>query len=165
MTVALIVLLILAAFVVSDSKVGRWCHFGFDRTSCRRYRGHGAGIAAASVLKVYHATAGLTACLTLATVVARAVSASGKVTFPRIIGAILLYLTIGLIFVGLFSLVALLEPDSFKDLEQKHEDLASSRRFCFARERWHADGHARDVEIACSPSKYRAPLAPRLSQN
>ena len=46
-------------------------------------------------------------------VVARAVFAPGVVTYHRIIGAILLYLTIGLVFVGLFTLAGLASPGSF----------------------------------------------------
>ena len=63
------------------------------------------------------AIAWLIAGLTLSAVVAGAVFAPGKVTFHRIIGAVLLYLNIGLIFVGVFDLVALLEPDAFKGLD------------------------------------------------
>ena len=54
--------------------------------------------------------------VTLAVVTARAVFSPGKVTFHRIIGAILLYLSIGLVFVGLFSFVALVVPNAFKGL-------------------------------------------------
>ena len=71
-----------------------------------------------SVVENYlDAFAWLIAGFTLSTVVARAVFAPGKVTFHRIIGAVLLYLNIGLIFVGLFYFVALLEPDAFKGLD------------------------------------------------
>ena len=68
-----------------------------------------------SVVEIYlDAIAWLIAGLTLSSVVARAVFAPGKVTFHRIIGAVLLYLSIGWTFVGLFSLVALAVPDAFK---------------------------------------------------
>ena len=70
-----------------------------------------------SIVEIYlDAFAWLIAGLTLATVTARAVFAPGKVTFHRIIGAVLLYLNIGLIFVGLFRLLALAIPDAFKGL-------------------------------------------------
>jgi len=62
--------------------------------------------------------------LTLSFVVARAVFASGKVTFHRIIGAVLLYLNIGLIFVALFCFVALLEPNAFTGLGPLRDNLA-----------------------------------------
>jgi hypothetical protein len=41
----------------------------------------------------------------------------GKVTFHRILGGVLLYLTIGLTFVALFGLISLNVPDAFKGLE------------------------------------------------
>lgn len=49
-------------------------------------------------------------------VVARAVFAPGRVTYHRIVGAVLLYLTIGLVFVGLFTLVGLLHPGAFSGI-------------------------------------------------
>jgi voltage-gated potassium channel Kch len=58
----------------------------------------------------------LIAGITLSAVVARAVFGPGKVTFHRIVGGILLYLTIGLTFVALFGLIALNVPDAFKGL-------------------------------------------------
>jgi hypothetical protein len=62
------------------------------------------------------ATAWLIAGLTLGVVVARAVFGRGKVTYHRIIGAIFLYLDIGLVFVALFAFIALLVPHSFSNL-------------------------------------------------
>jgi hypothetical protein len=52
--------------------------------------------------------------LTLSVVVARAAFAPGAVTFYRIIGAVLLYLNIGLIFVALFCFIALRAPNALK---------------------------------------------------
>jgi Ion channel len=49
-------------------------------------------------------------------VVTRAVFAAGRVTYHRVIGAILLYLTIGFVFVALFTLVGALFPGSFAGL-------------------------------------------------
>src|SRR5262245_24182209 len=51
--------------------------------------------------------------LTLSIVVARAVFARGKVTYHRIIGGVLLYLTIGLTFVALFGFLIIVEPNTF----------------------------------------------------
>ena len=51
--------------------------------------------------------------LTLSIVVARAVFARGKVTYHRIIGGVLLYLTIGLTFVALFGFLIIAEPNTF----------------------------------------------------
>jgi Ion channel len=70
------------------------------------------------------AIAWLIAGITLIVVVARAVFGPGKVTFHRIVGGILLYLTIGLTFVALFGLVTLNVPDAFKGLETEQGNFA-----------------------------------------
>jgi hypothetical protein len=70
------------------------------------------------------ASAWLIAGLTLAIVVARAVFAPGKVNFHRVVGAILLYLNIGLIFVALFCFAALLDPSAFTGLPPLSDNLA-----------------------------------------
>jgi hypothetical protein len=62
------------------------------------------------------AVAWLIAGLTLSVVVARAVFAPGKVTYHRVVGGVLLYLTIGLTFVALFGFLILLEPNAFNTL-------------------------------------------------
>jgi hypothetical protein len=62
--------------------------------------------------------------VTLSVVVARAVFAPGKVTFHRIVGAVLLYLNIGLIFVALFCFVALRIPNAFTGLGPLQDNLA-----------------------------------------
>lgn len=78
-----------------------------------------------STIDIYlDATAWLIAGLTLAVVVARAVFAPGKINFHRIIGAVLLYLNIGLIFVALFCFVALLAPNAFIGLQPLSDNLA-----------------------------------------
>jgi hypothetical protein len=107
-----VAVLILAAFTLSDSKVALGAilvaialivvavALEFQRPS---------------VVEIYLDTiAWLTAGLTLSSVVARSVFASGRVTFHRIIGAVLLYLSIGWVFVGLFSFVAFFVPDVFR---------------------------------------------------
>ena len=63
-----------------------------------------------------HAGAWVTLGIALLWVVARTVFAPGRVTYHRIIGAILLYLTIGVLFVGLFAIIALLVPGSFSEV-------------------------------------------------
>jgi Ion channel len=70
------------------------------------------------------AIAWLIAGITLSAVVARVVFGPGKVTFHRIVGGILLYLTIGLTFVALFSLVTLNVSDAFRGLEPLHGNFA-----------------------------------------
>jgi Ion channel len=48
--------------------------------------------------------------------VARAVFGPGRITYHRIVGAILLYLTIGLLFVALYTLVGACSPNAFSGL-------------------------------------------------
>jgi hypothetical protein len=69
-------------------------------------------------------TAWLIAGVALSVVVARAVFGSGKVTYHRIVGAVLLYLCIGLVFVALFGFVALTVPDAFVNLKTLEGDFA-----------------------------------------
>jgi Ion channel len=61
---------------------------------------------------ILDAAAWVTVGTALAYVVARAVFAPGRVTYHRITGAVLLYLTVGQIFVGLYGMVDLLVPHS-----------------------------------------------------
>ena len=71
-------------------------------------------------------TAWLVAGLTLSVVVARAVFAPGRVTYHRVVGAVLLYLIIGLTFVALYGFVALAVPEAFTNLPTLHGELAVS---------------------------------------
>lgn len=54
--------------------------------------------------------------MTLGAVVARAVFASGDVSYHRIVGAILLYILVALAFVALYLIVGLIWPDAFKNV-------------------------------------------------
>jgi hypothetical protein len=57
----------------------------------------------------------------------RTAFAPGRATYHRINGAVVLYLTIGLIFVGLCGLLDLLAPHAFSGLNlEEGERLASS---------------------------------------
>jgi voltage-gated potassium channel Kch len=49
-------------------------------------------------------------------IVARAVYAPGPITYNRIIGAVLLYITVGVFFVALYIITAVLIPDAFRGL-------------------------------------------------
>ena len=69
-------------------------------------------------------TAWLIAGLALSVVVARAVFGPGRVTFHRVVGAVLLYLIIGLIFVALYGFVALQAPEAFTNLPALHGNFA-----------------------------------------
>jgi hypothetical protein len=78
-----------------------------------------------SVLNIYLAAgAWMIIGLTLGFVVTRAVFAPGRVTFHRIIGAVLLYLNIGITFMALFCFVALMAPNAFSGLGSLQDDLA-----------------------------------------
>lgn len=63
------------------------------------------------------AAAWVTVASALAYVVARAVFAPGQVTYHRVIGAVLLYLTIGNIFVGLYGVTCLLAPGAIAGID------------------------------------------------
>jgi hypothetical protein len=62
------------------------------------------------------AAAWLAIALTLGVVVVQAVFRRGRVTYHRIVGAILLYLLIAVIFATLFTFVGLSFPDAFKGI-------------------------------------------------
>jgi len=78
-----------------------------------------------SVVDIYlDAAAWLIAGLTLTVVVARAVFAPGQVTFHRVVGAVFLYLSTGLIFVSLYCFVGLLAPKAFVGLDPIKDNFA-----------------------------------------
>jgi hypothetical protein len=89
-------------------------------------------VALATVMRLNHpsttdiyldASAWLIVGITLVVIVIRAVFAPGVVNYHRIIGAILLYLAIGLVFVALYCFVDLLEPKAFTGLDALNDDL------------------------------------------
>ena len=65
----------------------------------------------------FEATGWLAAGFVIIWVVAHAVFGPGKITYHRVIGAVLLYLTIGIVFVALYTLVGALTTDSFSGLK------------------------------------------------
>jgi Ion channel len=69
---------------------------------------------------------------TIVWVVARAVFAPGRVTYHRVIGAVLLYLTIGFVFAALFTLVGVLAPGSFSGLSVTDQVSLSSNLVYFS---------------------------------
>ena len=73
-------------------------------------RGHGGDIA---VEVSFEATGWLLIGLVTIWVVARAVFGPGRVTYHRVVGAILLYLAMGFVFVALYTLVDVLAPGAF----------------------------------------------------
>ena len=62
------------------------------------------------------AAAWLLIALVIIWTVARAVFGPGRITYHRIVGAIMLYLTIGLVFVALYTLVGAYSPNAFSGL-------------------------------------------------
>ncbi len=70
--------------------------------------------------------------LLLILVVARAVFAPGLVTYHRINGAVLLYLTIGLTFVALFTFVGLLAQNAFSGISVSADREATSSLIYFS---------------------------------
>jgi hypothetical protein len=93
-----------------------------------------AGIAAVSrhtapsVLDVYLlASALLLNGITLSYVVARVVFATGRVSYHRIVGAILVYLSVAVTFAAMFTIVGLLVPNAFSGMVlQDNPALASN---------------------------------------
>jgi len=69
-------------------------------------------------------SAWLIAGVALGIVVARAVFGQGRITYHRVVGAVLLYLIIGLTFVALYGFVALTTADAFTNLPSLHGDFA-----------------------------------------
>jgi Ion channel len=72
------------------------------------------------------AAAWLIMSITLGTIVARAVFRRGRVTYHRIIGAVLLYLLVAVGFTALFAFVGLTIPDAFKGLSFKDDRALAS---------------------------------------
>jgi hypothetical protein len=90
-------------------------------------------VATATIMRLTHpsntdilldALAWLIAGVTLIVVIARAVFAAGQINFHRVIGAILLYLSVGLVFAALFCFVAVFEPGAFAGIGPLQDNLA-----------------------------------------
>lgn len=70
--------------------------------------------------------------LALSWVVARAVFAPGRITYHRIMGAVLLYLSVGLTFVALYTFVGLLIPNSFSGMTVADNPAMASTMIYFS---------------------------------
>jgi hypothetical protein len=70
--------------------------------------------------------------LALSWVVACAVFAPGRITYHRVMGAILLYLAIGLTFVALYTFVGLLIPGAFSGMSLKDTPTLASTMVYFS---------------------------------
>lgn len=80
----------------------------------------------------FYAAAWVTIGVALLWVVGRTVFAPGRVTYHRIIGAILLYLTIGVVFVGLFAIVGLIAPTPFSGIKISDDPALASNLIYFS---------------------------------
>ena len=88
---------------------------------------------ASSILVIYlFAGAWLILGTTLSWVVARAVFAPGRVTYHRIVGAILLYLAVAVTFVALFTIVGLVVPNAFSGLSFEDSPALASNLIYFS---------------------------------
>ena len=75
------------------------------------------------------ASAWLIIAITLGTIVARAVFRTGRVTYHRIVGAVLLYLLVAVGFATLFMFVGLSIPDAFKGISFEDDAALASQLF------------------------------------
>jgi hypothetical protein len=90
-------------------------------------------LSAPSVLDVYLlAGALLIMGVVLAWIVARTVFAPGRVTHHRIIGAILVYLSIALTFTALYTMVGLLVPNAFSGMSFEDNPALASKAIYFS---------------------------------
>ncbi len=86
-----------------------------------------------SVLDIYlFASALLIMGVALASVVAGAVFASGRVTHHRIIGAILVYLSIAVIFTALYTIIGLIVPNAFSGMSFEDNAALASKVIYFS---------------------------------
>jgi tryptophan-rich sensory protein len=75
------------------------------------------------------AAAWLIIAITLGTIVAGAVFRRGRITYHRIVGAVLLYLLIAVGFAALFAFVGLSTPDAFKGIAFEDDAALASELF------------------------------------
>ena len=70
--------------------------------------------------------------VTLGWVVDRAVFAAGRITYHRVMGAVLLYLTVAVIFTALFAVVGTLVPKAFAGLVVEDSPALASNLIYFS---------------------------------
>ena len=70
--------------------------------------------------------------MTMGWVVARATFARGRITYHRVIGAVLLYLTVAVIFASLYTFVGTLEPKAFSGMIVEDSPALASRLIYFS---------------------------------
>ena len=70
--------------------------------------------------------------LTMGWVVARATFAPGRINYHRVIGAVLLYLTVAVIFASLYTFIGTLEPQAFAGMTVEDSPALASRLIYFS---------------------------------
>lgn len=113
-------------------------------------------------------TTWLIAGLALSGVVARAVFGPGRITYHRVVGAVLLYLIIGLTFVALYGFVALAVPNAFTNLPALHGDFAIAGNliyFSFVTLTTTGYGDIAPLHPYAQPRQYRVDHRPNLSSD
>lgn len=70
--------------------------------------------------------------LTLAWAVARSIFAPGRVTYHRVVGAVLLYLTVAIIFAAFFTFLGTLDPKAFVGLTVEDSPKLATRLIYFS---------------------------------
>lgn len=70
--------------------------------------------------------------VTMGWVVARATFAPGRVTYHRVLGAVLLYLTIAMVFVALYTFIGTLVPKAFSGLTVEDSPALASQLIYFS---------------------------------
>lgn len=70
--------------------------------------------------------------VTMGWVVARATFAPGRITYHRVIGAVLLYLTVAAVFASLYTFVGTLEPKAFSGMIVEDSPALASRLIYFS---------------------------------
>ena len=70
--------------------------------------------------------------VTMGWVVARATFAPGRITYHRVVGAVLLYLTVAVIFASLFTFVGTLAPQAFSGMAVEDSPALASRLIYFS---------------------------------
>jgi Ion channel len=113
-----------------------------------------------STVDVYlDATAYIIVTCALALIVCRAVFGPGPVTYHRFIGAVLLYLTIAMIFVALYAFVGLLFSDAFNGLSVRDTPTLTANLIYFSFVTMTSTGYGDIVPmhpIACSLANLEA---------
>ena len=70
--------------------------------------------------------------VTMGWVVARATFAPGRITYHRVVGAVLLYLTVAVVFASLFTFVGTLAPQAFSGMIVEDSPALASRLIYFS---------------------------------